>query len=1012
MSTASRPSPKEEFKRIQSRYPLLSSTGCTRSFCQSGRMTHTDETRVGDNSRSLETVEAEAVDFLRQAHRDGVIENDQVLASRISAALGEIRRTSVTVTFEGREGETSRVVPGIWQQSRQELEHGLRLSWKHARKCIMRSEYSYLKLHDLRHVKTSREMGQLLVKGMSEAFNGGDIQPSVFVFPPKQANCHGPMIWNQQFLAFAGYQQPDGTILGDPMNTSLTESILSLGWKPPKIRTRWDLLPLVTMAEGDEPFLTPVPESLFPLVQIRHPNPEHGPAFDKLGLRWVPAPALSQLGFDIGGVQYTATPFIGWFMDAEIGVRDLADAFRYNALPSVISGLGLLEPGRELDELPQYERLAMLSRAQLELTLAVHSSFLLAGVRMSDSLTASAMYSNFDDQHLAQHGFRLPADPYWLAPPQGSIIPIWHRGGSPNYQPKPMICRLKENPVKIWKRRIGVDAVKNNAIKSGVLVQRSVSPETASIRIFYCSSGTTAQRLATKLEQRLRLIMGQDPELRSVVSAMPLNEMEPDRLRNGDVVFIVASCAGRGDVPTNGLAMLQRCQNMKTNIASGASFCIFGNGNSSYGQNFNGAAIKLEAALTKVGLSSALTTFQADTLKEDPPWRQFKTWLSRIEATYGRSSSLDDDLSLSQPVDDSTGLLLSQISPAHVLSIAMTDKGDIRHLALNVGGLEYSHMSHVDIFVPLHEDKIQELLMAAQLTGDEMAMIGGGQVTTRQLFSLLDPEKPFKSIKWASKLELKLTAAEESTLLKMPIGKAIQLLHASDRLCRIRGSALFDFMRALPIRRSRTFSTASSQLYWNTQNMGNVLELTLKTHPGGLVTDRFVSHARRGDRIYIRIRNGPGAFLVTDNKPLIAFTIGSGIAPLRGLLQAKSAIAADCHRKTRNRLSLFLGFKQGDAEIIEESIREARARGLIDMLHLTPSNPAHERAQNQLFNEGVALRIRSKILDEDANVFVCASKEAADEFADNLGAIIGVSSIRQVLGERWVEEVYVCAADQ
>ena len=54
-------------------------------------------------------------------------------------------------------------------------------------------------------------------------------------------------------------------------------------------------------------------------------------------------PGLARLGFDLGGVQYAASPFIGWFMDAEIGVRDPADTFRYNVLPSIVKALGWKE---------------------------------------------------------------------------------------------------------------------------------------------------------------------------------------------------------------------------------------------------------------------------------------------------------------------------------------------------------------------------------------------------------------------------------------------------------------------------------------------------------------------------------------------------------------------------------------------------------------------------------------------------------------------------------------------
>ena len=94
------------------------------------------------------------------------------------------------------------------------------------------------------------------------------------------------------------------------MNIDVTSSIIRLGWKPPIFRTEWDLLPIVTMAEGDQPAITEISKEDFPLVHITHPR--HELAFEKLGLRWVAAPALSRLGFDIGGVQYTATPFIGW----------------------------------------------------------------------------------------------------------------------------------------------------------------------------------------------------------------------------------------------------------------------------------------------------------------------------------------------------------------------------------------------------------------------------------------------------------------------------------------------------------------------------------------------------------------------------------------------------------------------------------------------------------------------------------------------------------------------------
>lgn len=93
------------------------------------------------------------------------------------------------------------------------------------------------------------------------------------------------------------------------------------------------------------------------------------------------------------------------------------------------------------------------SKAQAELNYAVRWSFQQEGVSCIGTLAASADWCRFDDDHFREKGYRLNADPYWIAPPQGSIIPVWHRGGAPNYQPKPLITKHRFDPVKVWHRR-------------------------------------------------------------------------------------------------------------------------------------------------------------------------------------------------------------------------------------------------------------------------------------------------------------------------------------------------------------------------------------------------------------------------------------------------------------------------------------------------------------------------------------------------------------------------------
>lgn len=263
-----------------------------------------------------------------------------------------------------------------------------------------------------------------------------------------------------------------------------------------------------------------------------------------------------------------------------------------------------------------------------------------------------------------------------------------------------------------------------------------------SIRIFYCSSGTTAQRLAAKLEQRLHMILHLADKDQSIDRVAPLNDLDPDALIAGNL--IIASCSGRGDVPTNGQLMLQKCKSFAKKLkASEVSYCIFGNGNSFYGANFNGSAIKLQSAMNNAGFSCAVPLFQADTFKEDPPWRQFEAWLAFLRATYGSVTDTTGNES-AELADDAFELLLDQLSPAEVPSVHKPGGGDMQRVALDVGGLEYSHISHVDVFVPLSKDKVDDLLWTVRLTGKELILFEGKKFNTRHLFSIVDPDKLFK----------------------------------------------------------------------------------------------------------------------------------------------------------------------------------------------------------------------------------------------------------------------------
>lgn len=125
-----------DYKLIKESHGTLASTGCTKDFCEAGRAIHTDELRVGEN-RAVDVVEQEAEDFLRELHKEKFFASEAAFQERLHRAHVEIRSSSVEGVI--RETQITGMVGGIWTQTPQELEFGLRRAWRNARKCIMRS---------------------------------------------------------------------------------------------------------------------------------------------------------------------------------------------------------------------------------------------------------------------------------------------------------------------------------------------------------------------------------------------------------------------------------------------------------------------------------------------------------------------------------------------------------------------------------------------------------------------------------------------------------------------------------------------------------------------------------------------------------------------------------------------------------------------------------------------------------------------------------------------------------
>ena len=289
--------------------------------------------------------------------------------------------------------------------SSEELAWAGRVAWRNHARCVGSLYWKSLIVRDHRHVESAQDMYESLSSHMELAYNGGQIRPVMTVFSPALEGLrHQVRVWNHQLCGYAGYELPDGAILGDPKNAAFTKMALELGWEAPGKRGAFDLLPWILSGRDGKPVIFPLTRELIPEVEIEHPEFAW---FADLGIRWYAVPVISDMCFHAAGTDYTAAPFNGWYMGTEIGARDLSDHDRYDFLPIIAQRMGL-----DTVDL----RSLWKDRALVELNRAVLYAYEKAGVRIIDHHTASEDFMRFCQNEKAQER-EVSAQWSWMVPP-------------------------------------------------------------------------------------------------------------------------------------------------------------------------------------------------------------------------------------------------------------------------------------------------------------------------------------------------------------------------------------------------------------------------------------------------------------------------------------------------------------------------------------------------------------------------------------------------------------------
>lgn len=279
-------------------------------------------------------------------------------------------------------------------------------------------------VRDRRHVTRSADVFRELCAHLRAATNNGRIRSTITVFAPDAPTGPRVRVVNDQLVRYAGYRHGDGQVLGDPRYVGFTDLVTSLGWRRPEPPSRFDVLPWLVETATEGRILYEVPPAEVLEVPLHHPT---FPWFAGLGLRWHALPAISHMRLRIGGVDYSAAPFNGFYMAAEIATRNLADPDRYNQLPVIADMLGL-----DVEKDPYWR-----DKAVLVLNEAVSASFAAHEVTISDHHRESRNLRLFAEREEAA-GRPAYGDWSWIngVGPMTPQDPSWGRYYAPG-EPNP-----------------------------------------------------------------------------------------------------------------------------------------------------------------------------------------------------------------------------------------------------------------------------------------------------------------------------------------------------------------------------------------------------------------------------------------------------------------------------------------------------------------------------------------------------------------------------------------------
>uniref|UniRef100_A0A8D0XV29 Nitric oxide synthase n=1 Tax=Sus scrofa TaxID=9823 RepID=A0A8D0XV29_PIG len=903
---------------------------------------------------------------------------------------------------------------GTYQLTGDELIFAAKQAWRNAPRCIGRIQWSNLQVFDARSCSTAQEMFEHICRHLRYATNNGNIRSAITVFPQRSDGKHDFRVWNAQLIRYAGYQMPDGTIIGDPASVEFTQLCIDLGWKPKY--GRFDVVPLVLQADGRDPELFEIPPDLVLEVPMEHPKYEW---FQELELKWYALPAVANMLLEVGGLEFPGCPFNGWYMGTEIGVRDFCDVQRYNILEEVGRRMGL-----------ETHKLASLwkDRAVVEINVAVLHSFQKQNVTIMDHHSAAESFMKYMQNEYRSRG-GCPADWIWLVPPiSGSITPVFHQEML-NYVLSPFYYyQVEAWKTHVWqdeKRRPRRKEIRFKVLVKAVLFAAVLMHKTMAARV------------------RATILFATETG-RSETLARDLGAL--------------FSCAFNPKKLKKSLFMLKELTNK-------FRYAVFGLGSSMYPQ-FCAFAHDIDQKLSHLGASQLTPTGEGDELSGQE--EAFRGWAVQtfkvacetfdvrgkhhIQIPKLYTSNVTWDPQLYRLVQDSEPLdlnkALSSMHAKYVFSMRLKSQQNLQspqssRTTLLVElccegsqGPSYLPGEHLGVF-PANQPALVQGILERVVDGpaphqpvrlETLSENGSYWVKDKRLppcslsqalTYFLDITTPPTQLLLRKLAQLATDEAERQRLEtlcqpsdynKWKFTNSPTFLEVLEEFPSLRVSASF-LLSQLPILKPRYYSISSSRDRTPTEIHLTVAVLTYRTRDGQGplhhgVCSTWLSSLKPQDLVPCFVRSASGFQLPEDpSRPCILIGPGTGIAPFRSFWQQRLHEAE--HKGLQGgRMTLVFGCRRPDEDhLYQEEMLEMARKGVLHEVHTAYSRlPGQPKVYVQdLLRQRLAGEVLRVLHEEQGHLYVCGDVRMARDVACTLKQLVATAL---TLNEEQVEDYF------